>query len=347
MATIRDIAKACGVSAMTVSAVLNKRQGAASAETRERILRVVDEIGYHPNAVARALTRRYTDTIGVVLVYQETASLTGDRYFGPVLDGICDSCKSHRQRALIITEDTWEEACENLPSYFDGHCDGLLFVLPTVSDEFLVAVQRQNIPFVIIGEHRSVPSLSVADLDNVAAGYDAVSYLIAAGHRRIAHFKGSPFFWSSSQREDGLRRAFEENNLPVDETLILDGHYTKESGSEQVEELIAQCGADMPTAIFCGDDWIALGALEALHKRGLRVPEDVSLIGVNNDSEGAISLPGLTTIDHPLRVIGRNATDVVLSQIREKCATGEKRLTRGRLIVRGSVSILDPLSQYT
>ena len=342
MATIRDIAKACGVSAMTVSAVLNKRQGAASAETRERILRVVDELGYHPNAVARALTRRYMDTIGVVLVYRETASLTGNRYFGPVLDGICDSCKLHRQRALIITEESWEEACENLPSYFDGHCDGLLFVLPTVSDEFLVAVQRQNIPFVIIGEHRSVPSLSVADLDNVAAGYDATSYLISVGHRRIAHFKGNSCFLSSTQREDGLRKAFEENNLPIDETLILDGHYSKESGSEQVEELIARCGADMPTAIFCGDDWIALGALDALQKRGLRVPEDVSIIGVNNDTEGAVSSPPLTTIDHPLRVIGRNATDVVLGQIRDKSASGEKRLTRGQLIVRGSVSGLNP-----
>lgn len=336
MATIRDIAKACGVSAMTVSAVLNKRQGAASAETRDRILRVVDEMGYHPNAVARALTRRYTDTIGVVMVYQHTESLTGDRYYGPVLDGICDSCKMHRQRTLLITEDTWEEAYDNLSSYFDGHCDGLIFVLPLLSDEFLVSVHRQNIPFVIVGETRSVPSLSVADLDNVAAGYDATMCLIDAGHRRIAHIKGSSFFLSASQREAGYRKALEERGIAFDPSLVFQGHYSKESGRELACELLDTLEGRLPTAIFCGDDWIALGALNALTERGIRVPHDISLVGVNNDKETVVS--GITTIDHPLRMIGSRATDVVLGQIREKTPSGDQTLVRGGLIMRDSVA---------
>lgn len=344
MATIRDIAKACGVSAMTVSAVLNKRHGAASTETRDRILRVVDEMGYHPNAVARALTRRYTGTIGIVIVYQHGDSLTGDRYFGPVLDGVFEACKRQGQRALMITEETWEEAHDNLNSYFDGHCDGLIFVLPLLSDEFLVSVQRQNIPFVIIGETRSVPSLSMVDLDNVSAGYDATRYLIEAGHRRIAHIMGSAFFLSASQRETGYRQALTECDIPFDPSLVFQGHYTQQSGLEQGRELLTTLDGRLPTAIFCGDDWIALGALNALAERGLSVPGDISVVGVNNDKETVSTPPGITTIDHPLRLIGSRATEAVLRRIREKTPSGEQILVRGALVERGSVARLPAMA---
>ena len=322
---------------MTVSAVLNDRRGAASAETRERILKKIEEMNYQPSAVARGLARRHMNTIGVVMAYGEHTTLASDRYFGPVLDGVFDTAKANSQRTLIITEDTWEEAYQKLPSYFDGHCDGLLFILPTIPSEHMMKLNQRNIPFVIVGEAREETSLSVVDVDNVAAGFDATAHLISNGHRRIAYFAGDDFYLSSRQRGEGYRRAHESRGVPIDDALIFPGRYSVDSGRERMAHLLKAPPSDRPTAIFCGDDWIALGALDVAKQHGLRVPGDLSLIGVNNNREGQESDPALTTVDNPLRAIGRSAVDVVFSQIHHGSLPGIKRLLRGELIVRGSV----------
>jgi len=340
LATIRDVAKACGVSAMTVSAVLNNRQGAASSNTRDRVLRVVEELGYHPNALARGLSRKTMQTVGVVLVSSGTTSIAADRYFGPILDGVFDKAKQADQRVLIITEETWEAAYDKLPSYFDGHCDGLLFVLPTISNEFLVSVQRQDVPFVILGESRPMPTLSVVDLDNIAAGYDATTFLLQNGHRRIALFKGDAYFASSGLREEGYKKALTEWGAPVEDGLVYEGRYSADSGYACMLNLLKSPAGDLPTAVFCADDWIAMGAIQALDERGLSVPSDMSIVGVNDNKESSTWSPGLTTISQPLRSLGQRATEMVLDQIRNGRKPGVKALVRGEIVTRGSVSTL-------
>jgi len=323
---------------MTVSAVLNNRKSAASAQTRERVLRVIEEMNYHPSAVARGLARRHMNTIGVVMAYGQRTSLASDRYFGPVLDGVFEASKAYGQRTLIITEDTWEEAYEKLPTYFDGHCDGLLFILPTIPSEYMVQLNRRNIPFAIVGEAREEAALSVVDLDNVAAGFDATAYLISCGHRRIAYFGGDGVYQSSGQRGEGYRHALASKNIPVDDRYIVPGHYSEESGYQRTSQLLKSAASRRPTAIFCGDDWIALGALRAAVERGVRVPEELSLVGINNNPQAELSKPAITTIDNPLRAIGKSAVDIVFAQIHQGALPGSKRLIRGEMIVRESVA---------
>jgi len=337
VANIRDVAKACGVSAMTVSAVLNKRRGAASQETQQRILKAVEELGYRPGTSLRGAPRRYLDTIGVIMAYNECNSLASDRYFGPILDGIFDTCKRLGQSALIVTEDTWELAYENRARYFDGPCDGLIFMLPTLPSELLVALQKSHIPFVCVGESRPEPSLSVVDLDNEGAGHDATSHLLEAGHRRIALFGGDINLLSSGQREQGYRTALVDWGVEVDEALIFPGKYNVPTGYRRMRELLTGDPANLPTAIVCGDDWIALGALQAINEFGLTVPDDMSVIGINNNREGVTSQPPLTTIDHPLRLIGQRAVDVVIAQVRNRARPGEKALLHGDIVIRSSV----------
>jgi len=337
MATIREIAETCGVSAMTVSAVLNKRRGAASPETRARILRAVEEAGYRRGSNSRGARPERKNTLGVVL-YCECDAIASDRYFGPILDGIFERATRHGQSTLIhVSEEAWELAVKK-PLHFEDSCDGLIFMLPILPSESVVDLYKYHVPFVIVGESLTDASLSVVDLDNVAAGYDATNHLLEAGHRLIAHFGGDPNHISSAQREKGYRNALAEWGVPIDERLILPGKYNIPSGYRRMGELLAADLPNRPTAIFCADDWVALGAMQAIVESGRRIPEDFSLVGINNNKEGVSSQPPLTTINNPLRQVGQRAIDLLIAQIQNGAPAGEKALLRGDLVIRGSVS---------
>ncbi len=337
MTTIRDVARRCGLSAMTVSSVLNNRPGSAAPETRDRVLRAVEEMGYQPNAVARSFRCRRMNTLGVVMSHDERASLTSDRYFGPVLDGIFQANKQHQQKTLIITEETWESGRRNILSYADGHCDGLVFILPFMSGEAFLPLIKRNLPFVLVGESRPEETLSVVDIDNVQAAVDAVGYLTQQGHRRIAHLRGDDDHLSCRHREEGYRKTLESSGIAVEERLILPGGYQIKSGHDRMCLLLKR-RTEMPfTAVFCGDDAIAQGALLALTEQGLNVPQDVSLVGINDDKQTSLLKPGLTTIRQPLDQLGKRAVEMVLNQIDHGAPGGVKELLPGELIVRGSV----------
>ncbi len=340
MTTIRDVAERCGLSAMTVSAVLNNRPGFAAPETRARVLRVVEEMGYQPNAVARSFRRQRMNTLGVVMSHDQKLSLTSDRYFSPVLDGIFKANKQHQQKTLIITEDTAEAVQQNLLGYADGHCDGLIFILPLLpSDAFLPLLKRQ-IPLVLIGESRPEEELSVVDLDNVQAAFNAVGHLTQRGHRKIAYFSGNERLLSAHQREAGYRQAFAAGGIPVEERWVLPGKYQIDSGYERMRFLCGLPKELRPTAVFCADDYIAQGARQALAELGVPMPEGMSLVGINDNQDVSTREPGLTTIRQPLHLFGKRAVEIALRQIDKKSSAGEKILIRGELIVRGSVAPL-------
>ena len=180
------------------------------------------------------------------------------------------------------------------------------------------------------------------DVDNVQAAIDATSYLIQKGHRQIAFFKGDDVLLSSQQREAGYRQALAAAGLAVEERLIFPGGYQVESGCERMQFLLGQPECLWPSAIFCGDDFIAQGARQALLEKGLQVPADMSLIGVNDDKEVSLLGTGLTTVRQPLNEFGECAVKMVLHQIEQKSGVdqksdGEKVLIHGTLIERGSV----------
>lgn len=338
MATIRDVAKACGVSAMTISNVLNNRPGNASPETVRRIRLMVEEMGYQPNAIARGLTRRRMNTLGIILSYEGKVSLTSDRYFSPILDGIFAANKQCHQKTLVITEDHWETVQDNMTSYLDGHCDGFIFVLPILPPDAFQPLLNRKVPFVLVGESRPEESLSTVDMDNVGAAYEAVSHLIAQGHRKIAFLKGDDFLLSSGQREAGYRQALDRAGIPTEDSIILPGNYNVRSGYVRTKRLLDRPIEELPTALFCCDDWIARGAIEALMEEGLSVPADMSIIGVNDDKEVAQMQPGLTTVHQPLHEIGEKAVEMVLAQISRETEAGEKQYLKGEMIHRGSVA---------
>ena len=335
MATIRDVARACGVSPATVSGVLNNTPDAAGPETRERVLDMIEQMNYSPSAVARGLSHRRMNTIGVVMEYGGWGTLISDQHLGPIFDGIVTRNSGLGQKTLLYPE-PWSNAIANIPFFCDGFSDGILLIVPMVPDDFFTRLIRRRTPFVIIGDSRSEANFSVVDLDNVDAGRQITFYLIGLGHKRIAMLRGHDTHRSPALRAQGYRDALTMNGLEYDPSLDLHGDYGFSTGYDRTVTLIDRPGDLRPTALFCGDDRIALGALEALKDRGIRVPEEMSVIGINDSAEGATGLLPLTSFQQPGREVGEASVNILISQIAGDEAPGRKVALPGKLIIRST-----------
>ena len=338
MPSIKDVAAEARVSSSTVSKVLNERTDAnISLATRERIRIAAHRIGYHPSALARGLAGKRMNTIGVVMAYSQE-SVTSDPYLGPCLDGILAAGKTHQQRITLFLEGDWSDALQNVPVYGAGNCDGLLVIIPRVPSPFLAHLKDRHprLPFVLIGDSRDTEPFPCVDLDNVEAARQITAHLIRHGHRRIAAFCGNRDFSSNGQRFTGYRQALLEAGIPFDPTLVFPGEYHAEDGARNAA-LLLDCfkNADRPTAVFGFCDVVAIGAMNELRKRGLRVPDDISVVGIDDSPQSCGS--GLTTIRQSVSQVGRVATETLLRIIADEMPPTARVLLPPVLIERGSV----------
>jgi DNA-binding LacI/PurR family transcriptional regulator len=302
--TIARVAQEAGVGVGTVSRVINGST-AVSEETRRRVLEVVQELGYQPNATARALSTGRTRAVGVIAPFFTRPSVIERlRGVGPLLAAsglqlILVDVESPRQR---------EAAFRSLI----GRVDGLLSVTLAPGPADLERLAAAGLPVVLIDHaHDRLPSVSV---DDVAGGRLAVSHLLELGHERIA-FAGDTVdevhgSSASSRRCTGYREALEEAGLPVSEELIVLRPHGDGAG-DLVEELLAL--PERPTAVFAASDQQALAVIDAVRERGLRVPEDVSVVGF--DDVELARYAGLTTVAQPLELSGARAAELLLSSL--------------------------------
>ena len=338
MPSIKDVAAAAQVSLGTVSKVLNERSDAnISHATRERIRIAAHRIGYHPSALARGLAGKRMNTIGVVMAYSQD-SVTSDPYLGPCLDGILAQSKSRNQKVMLFLEGEWTDALESVPSYGEGHCDGLLIVIPRLNSPFLARLRERHprLPFVLIGDSREDDPMPCVDIDNVEAARLATDYLIQQGHRRIATFCGNHDFCSNYQRMNGYRQALLEAGIVFDSRYVFSGEYHSEWGERNAHRLLDDFApADRPTAVFCFCDAVAVGALAGFAERHVRVPEAISVIGID-DIPRAAGLK-LTTVRQSVRNIGVQSVQTLLDLLGENKDTLPRVLTKPELIERDTV----------
>lgn len=313
-ATLQDVAREAGVSAMTVSVVLNGARSATrvSDATRARILAAAELLRYTPNAAARGLQRRRMDTLGVVAVI-DGGEL--NLYFLEVLNGILEAAVKHGQNATVFSLPHWEDGEERILEFADGRVDGLLFIGPIFSASFAETLHAR-IPYVTIhgdGVPLQMYNLTVND---EGGAYRITRYLIEQGHRRILHLTGSLELSGARYRLAGYRRALEESEIPYDESLVLYGGFWTGSGWERMNRFLRlHKGEPLPTAAFCASDAIASGCMEALTAHGLRVPEDLSIVGFDDTLNARMTAPPLTTMRQPFRQMGQRAVEMLLSQI--------------------------------
>lgn len=313
-ATIKDIAREVGVSTTTVSVILNGARSATrvSESTRTRIEEAARQLGYRPNAAARGLLRQRMDTIGVAA---SIGASEMNLYFLEVFNGILGAAAHQDQNVTVFSIADWQDSHdeERLRRLCDGRIDGLILIGPTFTEENAERLRRLT-PCVTIHADKSLAGMWSLDVDDENGAYLAVRHLIDQGHRRIFHLTGTLESRGARDRLAGYRRAHAEAGLPVEESRILPGYFTRFSGRESGERLVAQrLLQPFPTAVFCASDAIAMGLIDALHDHAIRVPDDISVVGFDDTLDARMTTPQLTTIRQPFQKLGNLAVERLLT----------------------------------
>jgi LacI family transcriptional regulator len=314
-ATLADVGREAGVSAMAASAVLNgaRTSSRISPETRARILEASARLQYRPNAAARALIRRRMNTLGVASVVSD-GNL--NHYFLEVLNGVLETAARHGQNITVFTLEDWRQDVTRLAGFCDGRIDGMILVGP-LFDADIAARLPAHTPFVSIHANTPLPGIPDLESDEEAGAFAAVSRLAALGHRRILHLAGPEGLSGPARRLAGYRRALETAGLAFDPALVGVAGFTEFGGRDALRAwFAAHSDRPLPSAVFCANDGVGTGCLEALAAAGLRVPEDVSVVGFDDTLAARTTLPQLTTVRQPLRRMGAGAVELLLEQLR-------------------------------
>jgi len=314
-ATLADVGRAAGVSAMAASAVLNapRTSSRIASETRARILTAAARLRYRPNAAARALADRRMNTLGVAAVV-DSGEL--NLYFIGILNGILAAAARHGQNTTVFTLVDWERDAARLPAFCDGRIDGLILIGPVLSREAIRALPDHT-PFAALHPNIPLPGSINLESDEETGAYEMVRELIARGHRRILHISGQRGLLGAERRIRGYRRALAAARIPFDASLLMDAGFSRDEGRRTMRKWLERSlGQLLPHAIFCGNDGSAIGCLEAMAEVGLKVPEDVSLVGFDDTLAARTTMPQLTTVRQPLHAMGSRAVETLLARIR-------------------------------
>ena len=318
-ATLSDVGREAGVSAMAASAVLNgaRTSSRISAETRERIIAASLRLQYRPNAAARALANRRMNTIGVATVFEGGEF---NPYFLEVFNGILETAAKLEQNTTVFTLHDWYRDAARLPGLCDGRIDGLILIAPTLTNE-AARVLPMHTPFVAIHANVALPNVVNIETDEERGAYEMVRHLIALGHRRILHVAGESGLVGAERRQRGYKRALLSAHIAIDNSLVVPASFSNESGRQAMRGWLRRhSGEPMPHAVFCVSDGVAIGCLEALAEVGLRVPDDISVAGFDDTLAARTTVPQLTTVSQPLRVMGNRAVEVLIDRIQRQNA---------------------------
>jgi len=333
--TMAEIAALAGVSKPTVSKVMNGQPGVAAA-TRERVKRVIAEQRYVRNGVARALSAGRVGSVNLVM------SEIDSPYFVEILRGVEETLDNAGLSMVLTT--THDEARRHrrwMARVVEHGTEGVVLVLPDEHAAPLEELRRRGIPFAVVddrGESLSgVPSVGAT---NFAGGFAATEYLLSLGHRRIAVIGGQAYRCTTA-RLAGYRAALQEAGVPVDPHLTQPGSFRQEAGYAAANALLDT--PEPPTAIFAGNDLQAMGVYRALYERGLRVPDDMSVVGFDDLPLVSLLTPALTTVRQPVRDMGALATRMLLRMVAGKPLENTRVELATSLMVRESCAPPRPL----
>ena len=344
--TIRDVAAEAGVSTQTVSRAINNHPDVAP-ETMARVQAVIRATGYAPNMLARSLTQGRSHVLGVVCY--------GLDYFGP---SRIVSAIEHQAAEMgygislnLILEPETDNVDQVLNSLRSRQVDGIIWAIPDVGNNR--AWSRTHgpelpVPVILVGGQAGRAFLPSIAIDNAAIGCLATEHLLAGGARHVGIVTGPLNWWEAQQRLAGWRQTMEAAGRPSDDSLIVEGDWTASSGEQGLYQLVEKC-PDID-AVFASNDQMALGVLYAAHKLGRNVPEELSVVGADDQAESSHYWPPLTTVHQPLRDAGALAVQAIDQMIkksrqarRSQESSLEVTLLRPRFIVRESSRHVEPV----
>ncbi|MGZ0146833.1 LacI family DNA-binding transcriptional regulator [Kribbella sp. WER1] len=320
-ATIRDVARLAGVSASTVSRALSL-PGMVNAATRARVAAAVEQLGYEPNRAARGLITGRTGTIG--LLVPDLAN----PFFASLAKGVQSRARRHDVAVFVADTDEDQAAESGLVRALSKQVDGVVLCSPRGSDDELAAIAQDT---AVVLVNRAAAGLPAINYDNEDGMRQAVAHLVALGHRRIAWVGGPASSWSTQHRGVGLRNAVQA--LHVELAPVGNFAPTYEGGMAAADQ-VAATGA---TAVIAYNDLVAIGLLARLHSRGISVPGDLSVVGVDDIAMSRMARPALTTVRLPKQEAGRLAVELLLAMLDDPdAATTTHGDLHGELIVRDS-----------
>lgn len=334
--TIRDVARLAGVSSATVSYVLNEQTAgkiSISEETRQRVYAAIKELNYTPNIAARTLNTKQTKLLAVMI-----PDIT-DIFYTLVFRGAQSVCEMNGYD--LMAYDCGHRGLREhkfIDTILRRRVDGAIMLTEHTTQEDMRRMLDFNIQVVVVGHSPQMPEIDMVGLDEIDGMKQVVDHLVDRGHQRIAYLSGPMDLLSGRTRLRGYREALESHGIVFDESLVRYGSFMREGVSELVESLFdRQSTSRNPTALFCGNDNMAIEAVHNLIRMGFRVPEDVAVAGFDNIPEGSFMIPSLTTIDHFPQKMGGIAAEFLLERLNSKETPACRyNILKGQLVVRES-----------
>ncbi|MCM3633889.1 LacI family DNA-binding transcriptional regulator [Paenibacillus camelliae] len=331
--TIYDVAEKAGVSIATVSKVINNT-GRISDKTRKKVWSIMEELDYQPSAVASALSGKSTFTIGLTLPD------LANPYFAEIARAIEDQGRKHGFNVFMCSTDNDASKEEEYYQLFmKKRVDGIIMVSRDKENVIVKKILNEKVPLVMIArEFFAVPVTSVM-VDDYYGGMQAGQHLLEQGHQRIAVIVENLTELGSKERLRGASDAAKEADIAIPESYVIEGGYTLDSGKAAMKQLLML--EQRPTAVFACNDILAIGAIQAVRESGLRVPEDISIVGYDNTILATIVDPPLTTVAQPIKEIGERAVALLVEQIQSKESLRQRVVLMPDLVVRQSTCAID------
>ncbi len=318
MPTIRDVAQKAGVASMTVSRVINN-SGYVSEDTRAKVESAIAELGYVPNMLGPSLRFKQTNTLALVLT-----DITNP-YWTTLARGVEDAAQEKNYSVILCnTDESPEKQAQYLTMLLKRRIDGILLVPTHSSTDAVHAIQKQNITVVVLDRDVANANVDIVRSDSFGGAYQLTSYLIELGHRHIAILSGPRQVSTSTERVDGFLQALHDAGLEETADSIYWGSFSLTSGCEMAEAALN--ATPRPTAFVAVNNFIANGALQTLNKRGLRVPEDISLVSFDDIPVILNPAPFLTVVVQPAYEMGYQATQLLLARLLNNGPTEFQRI---------------------
>ncbi|MHB8770266.1 MAG: LacI family DNA-binding transcriptional regulator [Syntrophales bacterium] len=331
--TIIDIAKLAGVSATTVSMAL-KHHPRISQQTRDRIEAIAEELHYYPNYVARSLVSKKSKTLGLII----TSIL--NPFYPELAKGIEDKAMALGYNIILCSTNYNRRLQKPFVDLLRSKgVDGIILTSVEINDPDIAPLLDDNFPLVLVNRrvmnHTLEKKIDYVVLDNVSGGYMAMQHLQKLGHRRIAIIAGSFDISTAVERTEGARKAMSDSGLTIEPGLIVECSFSKEKAYEATRKLLTH-GSSRPTAIFAQNDYMALGAREAVFDTGLRIPEDVALVGFDDIVASSLRGIELTTISQQKYEMGTAAVEILRNRIEDSTAAARQICLPPAIVIRKS-----------
>jgi len=332
--TIIDVAREAGVSYTTVSRVLSGYEFVKES-TRKRVMEAVERLGYVANLHARKLKGGRSQVIGLLVPHLEP------NFLGTIMQGIDEELERANYDLMLYTTHRQQDKESNYANLIaNGPTDGILLISPLIPSSYLHMLRERKFPYVLIGQNDPSGKSAVVDATYWQGAYDATRYLHQLGHRRIAFLAGTSSSRSAVERLVAYKAALSDCDIPYEEKLVVEGNYSPRGGYEATIALLRE--GDPPTAIFAANDLSAFGAIDAIRDSGLRVPEDISVVGFDDIPQAALVYPKLTTVHQPLVQMGRVAVKMLFEQIDGQQLMPQRITLATSLVIRDSCAPRQP-----